>query len=55
MLVGWHIPAAFTLSMHSGAWRGCELASFLATGLLFWWPVVRSSRARVVARGVGAA
>jgi len=40
-LVGWHIPAAHTLGMQSDTWHAIELTSFLATGLLFWWPVVR--------------
>ena len=40
-LVGWHIPAVFTLAMQSTAWHFVEQSSFLATGLLFWWPVVR--------------
>ena len=40
-LVGWHIPAVFTLGMNSGAWHIAEHASFLVTGLLFWWPVVQ--------------
>ena len=40
-LLGWHIPAAFTLGMQSGAWHMVEHASFLGTGLLFWWPVVQ--------------
>jgi putative membrane protein len=40
-LVGWHIPAAFTLGLQSGAWHVVEHASFLGTGLLFWWPVVQ--------------
>lgn len=40
-LVGWHIPALFRLGMQSGAWHAFEHASFLATGLLFWWPVVQ--------------
>jgi putative membrane protein len=40
-LVGWHIPAAFTLGMNSSAWHIAEHASFLVTGLLFWWPVVQ--------------
>jgi putative membrane protein len=40
-LVGWHIPAAFMLGLRSDAWHVVEHASFLATGLLFWWPVVR--------------
>jgi len=40
-LVGWHVPALFTLGMQSETWRAIEHASFLVTGLLFWWPVVR--------------
>src|SRR5215467_1383049 len=40
-LVVWHIPAAFALGMRSHAWHLFEQASFLATGLLFWWPVVQ--------------
>lgn len=40
-LVGWHIPAAFTLALRSEAWHVIEHASFLGTGLLFWWPVVQ--------------
>jgi len=41
VLVGWHLPAAFALPLHSGAWHVVEHASFLATGLLFWWPVIQ--------------
>jgi cytochrome c oxidase assembly factor CtaG len=40
-LVIWHVPAAFTLGMQSKAWHAIEHASFLATGFLFWWPVVQ--------------
>ena len=40
-LVGWHIPSLFMLGMRSEVWHGIEQASFLASGLLFWWPVVR--------------
>ena len=40
-LVGWHIPALFALGMRSEMWHGIEHASFLATGLLFWWPVIQ--------------
>ena len=42
-LVVWHIPAVFTVAMRSEAWHLVEQASFLATGLLFWWPVVQPS------------
>jgi putative membrane protein len=42
-LVAWHIPAVFMLGLRSQRWHGLEQASFLATGLLFWWPVVQPS------------
>ncbi len=42
-LVGWHIPRFFALGMQSVAWHLFEHLSFLATGLLFWWPVVQPS------------
>lgn len=41
-LVVWHIPPVFMLGMRSQIWHGLEHASFLATGLLFWLPVVRA-------------
>jgi putative membrane protein len=40
-LVVWHIPSMFILGLGSPMWHGIEQASFLATGLLFWWPVVQ--------------
>jgi putative membrane protein len=40
-LVGWHIPSVFMLGLRSQMWHRVEQASFLATGLLFWSPVVR--------------
>ena len=45
---GWHLPAPFELALRSRAWHVVEHASFLAAGLLFWWPVVQPwpSRAR---------
>lgn len=39
-LVLWHVPALFTLALRSHAWHAVEHVSFLATGLLFWWPIV---------------
>jgi cytochrome c oxidase assembly factor CtaG len=42
-LVVWHVPAIFQLGMHSPAWHFIEHASFLTTGLLFWWPVIQPS------------
>jgi cytochrome c oxidase assembly factor CtaG len=43
-LVAWHIPTIFVLGLRSQVWHGIEQASFLASGLLFWWPVVRPWR-----------
>jgi len=39
-LIVWHAPAMFTLGMRSPTWHFIEHASFLVTGLLFWWPVI---------------
>jgi putative membrane protein len=38
-LMGWHVPALFTLGMHSEVWHCVEQTSFLSAGFLFWWPV----------------
>jgi putative membrane protein len=43
VLVGWHIPRFFVLGMQSAPWHLSEQLSFLATGLMFWWPVIRPS------------
>jgi cytochrome c oxidase assembly factor CtaG len=40
-LLAWHAPAIFQLGMQSPTWHFIEHASFLTTGLLFWWPVVQ--------------
>jgi putative membrane protein len=40
-VIGWHIPAAFQLAQRLAIWRAAQDASFLVTGLLFWWPVVQ--------------
>ncbi|HXZ41958.1 MAG TPA: cytochrome c oxidase assembly protein [Terriglobales bacterium] len=42
-LVGWHIPTFFALGIQSAGWHLFEQLSFLATALLFWWPVVQPS------------
>ena len=40
-LLGWHVPAAFTLGVQSEACHAVEHACFLGSGFLFWWPVVQ--------------
>jgi len=39
-LIGWHVPAGFELGMRSHGWHDFQMASFFATGVLFWAPVV---------------
>ena len=38
--IAWHIPATFNLAMHSPALHTLENATFLGSGVLFWWPVI---------------
>lgn len=45
-VLAWHVPAAMSLAMHSPAGHALQSASFLAGGLLFWWPVVQPWPAR---------
>jgi putative membrane protein len=42
VLIGWHFPKAFGLGMQSESWHAIQCASFLATGVLFWMPVIES-------------
>jgi cytochrome c oxidase assembly factor CtaG len=44
----WHAPALYDLALRSDAWHHVEHATFFATGLLFWRPVILPwpSRAR---------
>jgi putative membrane protein len=41
VLIGWHIPAVFELALRWDWLHELEHATFLGTGLLFWWPVVQ--------------
>jgi putative membrane protein len=40
-LIGWHLPAAFTLGLQSEGWHVVEHVCFVTAGFLFWWPVVQ--------------
>jgi cytochrome c oxidase assembly factor CtaG len=42
ILIGWHVPPAFALGLGSEPWHHFEHATFLAAGLIFWWPVIPS-------------
>jgi putative membrane protein len=41
VFIGWHTPSLFQLGLRSEGWHAIEHASFLGSGLLFWWPVVQ--------------
>jgi cytochrome c oxidase assembly factor CtaG len=40
-LLVWHIPSVFMLGLRLQIWHSIEQLSFLVSGLLFWWPVIR--------------
>jgi putative membrane protein len=40
-VLAWHVPRLFELGMSSEVWHAVEQGSFLAAGLLFWWPIVQ--------------
>jgi putative membrane protein len=40
-LVAWHVPSVFEAALRWDGLHELEHASFLAAGLLFWWPVVQ--------------
>jgi putative membrane protein len=40
-LIAWHVPAVFELALRWDWLHKLEHASFLGTGLMFWWPVVQ--------------
>jgi cytochrome c oxidase assembly factor CtaG len=42
----WHAPGAYELALRSPGWHYVQHACFLATGMLFWYPVVRPFPAR---------
>jgi putative membrane protein len=41
VVIAWHTPSLFQLALRSEPWHAVEHASFLGSGLLFWWPVVQ--------------
>lgn len=40
-LIVWHVPNAFELALRSESWHRAEHICFLATSLMFWWPVIQ--------------
>ncbi|SFQ07001.1 Cytochrome c oxidase caa3 assembly factor (Caa3_CtaG) [Mesorhizobium sp. NFR06] len=36
----WHVPPLFGAALHQGLWHYAQHASFVGTGLLFWWALL---------------
>lgn len=51
-LWAWHLPGPYQASLASGAVHTLQHASFLGTGLLFWWALIHGRAGRM---GYGAA
>jgi putative membrane protein len=49
--VAWHTPGLYERALASETWHHAQHVCFLATGLLFWWPVISPWPARPVASG----
>jgi putative membrane protein len=43
-LVGWHLPAPYTLALEVHAWHIVQHLTLLATSVLAWWPIVARSQ-----------
>jgi cytochrome c oxidase assembly factor CtaG len=39
-IIWWHVPTAFASALRFPVVHAVELATFVASGLLFWWPVI---------------
>ena len=37
----WHLPAAYDFALEHEHWHEFEHICFLATSILFWWPLIR--------------
>jgi len=41
VFLGWHIPAAYDFALEHERWHDFEHICFLASSVLFWWPIIR--------------
>ena len=39
--LAWHIPAAYDFALYHEGWHKVEHLCFLATSVMFWWPVIQ--------------
>jgi putative membrane protein len=47
VLYAWHLPFAFEAALESEVVHGLQHQSFVAIGLLVWWPVLEPNRPRL--------
>lgn len=47
VLYAWHFPFAFEAALSSDVAHGLQHQSFVAIGLLVWWPVLEPNRSRL--------
>lgn len=43
VMIAWHLPALYDLTLRSEAAHVFEHVTFIASGLLFWWPVLKAT------------
>lgn len=41
IFLGWHIPTAYDFALEHEHWHEFEHICFLASSILFWWPLIR--------------
>ena len=46
VVLGWHVPAAYTAAVQWSVLHAIEHAQFLVAGVVFWWLVRESARSR---------
>jgi len=43
-MLAWHLPPLFNAALDNGALHIFQHLTFLATGVIFWWPVIKEPR-----------
>ena len=41
VFLGWHVPSAYDFALEHERWHDFEHICFLASSILFWWPLIR--------------
>ncbi len=49
-MLAWHIPALFNAALASDGLHVFQHLSFLITGTIFWWPILRAARRIAICR-----